>query len=101
MIFFSTFHTFPLFFTTTYHISKILKHNSGNHNGTAHNVLPLFCRMFMAFQTEGGGMGCKRLDLTRYWTRLKAAGYDPCVTYAGMIFGVEGETSNADSFTHQ
>ena len=37
-------------------------------------------------------MDCKRLDLTRYWTRLKAAGYDPCVTYAGMIFGVEGKS---------
>ena len=45
----------------------------------------------MAFQSEGGGMGCKRLDLTRYWTRLKAAGYDPCVTYAGMIYAAAGK----------
>ena len=42
----------------------------------------------MTFATEGGGMGCKRLDLTRYWTRLKAAGYDPCATYGTMMYQV-------------
>ncbi len=45
-------------------------------------------RVFMAFQTEGGGMGCKRLDLTRYWTRLKAAGRDPCAAYGAMMYNV-------------
>ena len=50
----------------------------------------------MAFQSEGGGMGCKRLDLTRYWTRLKADGYDPCVTYAGMIYAAAGKEAPED-----
>ena len=45
----------------------------------------------MTYQSEVGGMGCKRLDITRYWTHLKAAGYDPCVTYAGMVLAAAGK----------